>query len=297
MTEFEQSVPNPLGRRTASGGILMVAARLTTRLIDLVMMLVLTRILVAADFGLVALALSLVSVADAVLDLPLNTALLRLPEITSAHYDTAFTISILRAMVLAAIIVLAAWPFSVAYGDSRLILLACVLSLSPIARGLTSPRLAEFQKKMSFWRDFSVEITGKLVSFVVGTVVAIATHSYWAIALITVTYPLAMVAESFRLAPYRPRLTLSRVSAFWDFVGWMSLSQVISAFNWQLDRLLLGKLRPLTEVGLFSTSTDLASIPFAAIFGPVMRPLLRHSRSCKTTNHAWPAATKMRPTH
>ena len=268
------SEPKRLGQRAAAGGGLMVIARLLTRLIDLGTLLVLTRILLPTDFGLVAIAMTLVYVTEAALEMPLNQALLRLPDITRAHYDTAFTIGLIRAGVLVTIFVGGAVPFATLYGDHRLVRLVCVLGLAPAARSLQSPRLAEFQKSMSFWRDFAVELSGKLVAFAAGTTVALATHSYWAIAVGSVVYPVAMAVQSYRFAPYRPRLALSEYRVFADFVGWMSAAQLVGAVNWQIERLLLGKLEPMARLGLFTTASDLANIPFLAMFGPMARPLL-----------------------
>ncbi|OYV32903.1 MAG: hypothetical protein B7Z80_25595, partial [Rhodospirillales bacterium 20-64-7] len=88
------NTPSPqLGRKTALGSMLLVGARFVSRVFDLVTMLVLARLLEPSDFGLVAIAGSVVAIADATLDLPINQALIRLTHITDAHYDTAFTLS------------------------------------------------------------------------------------------------------------------------------------------------------------------------------------------------------------
>jgi PST family polysaccharide transporter len=275
-----RAVPAPkgragaLGRRTAIGGVLLVGARLLARLIDLGTMLVLARILEPKDFGLVAIAMSVVSIVEAALELPVNAALVRLPVIAKSLYDTAFTLSLLRGLALTAILLACAWPFALAYADPRLALLVCVLSLAPVARGLISPCLAGFQKKMSFWRDFAIEIGGKLVGFACAVGLALTTGSYWSIAVGAVSFTLAMAICSYALAPYRPRLSLSGLPVFASFVGWLSIAQIISAVNWQFERLLLGQLKTTTALGLFTAASDIASIPFLAVFGPILRPLL-----------------------
>ena len=252
----------------------MIVARLTTRVFDLAMMVVLARILQPMDFGLVAIAMTLVTVVEAALELPVNQALVHLPSISTPQYDTAFTLSSLRGLALSGILVLGAWPFAHFYGDIRLAWLVIVLSVGPIARGFVSPRLAEYQRLMSFWRDFTIELAGKLVGFAVGVAAALLTQSYWSIAVGTVAYPLAMALASYCLAPYRPRLSLAELPIFSGFVGWMSAGQVVSALNWQFERLLLGKLVVTSQLGLFTTASDMASIPMLALFGPILRPLL-----------------------
>jgi PST family polysaccharide transporter len=245
-----------------------------TRLVDLVTMIVLARVLDSTDFGLVALAGSIVAVSDTVLELPLNQALLRLSKIEASHYNTAFTLSVLRGLVLGAVLLLLPWPFAQFFGDPRLSWLIVFLSISPIARSLVSPRLAEYQKTMSFWRDFAIEITGKAVAFAVAIVTALLTKSYWSLASGTVTYSLTMAITSYIFAPYRPRFSLAELKLFSGFLGWMSAAQIISAFNWQFERLLLGKLNSTAQLGIFTAASDIAGIPFLALFVPMLRPML-----------------------
>jgi len=263
-----------LGRQTAAGGILLVGARMISRVFDLITMLILARLLMPSDFGLVAIATSVVTILDATLDMPINQALLRLDEIIEIQYDTAFTLSLLRGVVLTTVLIAAAVPIAKGYHDPRLVLLICVLSFAPALRSLVSPRLAMFQKQMIFWRDLAMEFSGKLAGFACAVATALATHSYWAIAVGTVSFPAVMAIASYILAPYRPRLSLSELPIFSGFLGWMSAGQVVNALNWQCERLLLGTFKSATQLGLFSTASDITSIPFLAIFGPIMRPLL-----------------------
>ncbi len=263
-----------IGHRTAMGGMLLVGARLITRVIDLATMLVLARLLVPTDFGLVAIAMSAVAIVKSALELPLNQALVRLPLVSRAQYDTAFTLAVLRVLAVDAVILLGAAPFAQFYEDPRLFALVCVLAIGASARGLTSPRMAEYQRDMSFWRDCVLLLGSKCLGFVVGATTAVVTHSYWAIAAGAITWPLTIVTSSYCFAPYRPRFSLAELSSFSGFVGWASAAQVISAVNWQSERLLLGKLQPKASLGLFTTASDISLIPVMAFFGPMIRPLL-----------------------
>jgi O-antigen/teichoic acid export membrane protein len=263
-----------VGRQTATGSILLILTRLSSRFIDLATMSILARNLSPTDFGLVAVAMTFVLLADAMLEMPVNEAMVRQPVITASQYDTAFTLGCLRGLVLSTIVVLVASPFASFYADPRLAGLLCVLSISSFSRGMRSPRLAAYHKQMSFWRDLVMEIGGKIAGFAVSTILCFWTHSYWSIAAASVVFPFAMAILSYILAPYRPRFSLSDFSAFSGFLGWMSLAQVISALSWQSDRLLMAKLTTKLEFGFFSAATDLANIPVVALFGPVMRPFL-----------------------
>lgn len=252
----------------------MIGARLVSRVLDLGAMLVLARLLFPRDFGLVAIAMSLIYIVEAALELPTSQALVQLREIEPEHYDTAFTLSLIRGLLLGVIVGSLAWPFARFYSDVRLFPLICVLSTAPIARGLVSPRLADFSKRLDFSPDFIMEFSGKCLAIVIAIIVGLLTRSYWSIVAITVITPLAGSLVSYVIAPYRPRLSLTKLSAFSGFLGWITAAQVISALNWQADRLLLGKMSSRAALGEFTAANDTSNIPVAALFSPILRPLL-----------------------
>lgn len=263
-----------VGRRTAIGGTWTVGARLVSRVVDLATMVVLAHLLQPRDFGLVAIAMTVIFIVEAALELPLSQALVRLKRIESEHYDTAFTLGLLRGFALSTIVCIVSWPFAHFYSDKRLLLLVCILSLAPASRGLVSPKLADFSRNFDFTPDFIMELAGKLVAFTTAILLALTTHSYWSIAVGTVLAPTVSTTTSYFLAPYRPHLSLLKLSAFSGFLGWITAAQVISSLNWQADRLILGKIASRSDLGLFTAANDTANIPLLAFMSPIMRPLL-----------------------
>ncbi|MCB5945664.1 oligosaccharide flippase family protein [Acidocella sp. KAb 2-4] len=252
----------------------MVTARLATRAVDLCTMLILARLLSPLDFGLIAIAMTLITLLEAALELPLSQALVQLPRIEPHHFHTAFTIGLLRGVALCVIAMSLALPFDRWYGHPELTPLIQALSLAPASRGLQNPRLAEYAKELNFKYEFYLEISGKALAFLAGSLTAYFLHTYWAIALCTIVAPASTTLMGYIILPYRPRLSLRDWRLFSDFLGWFSLSQIIMAVNFQSDQLLLGKLLPPAKLGLFSTANSLTYIPLTALFGPVLRPLL-----------------------
>jgi O-antigen/teichoic acid export membrane protein len=263
-----------VGRMTVIGGTWTIGARLISRLFDLGTMVVLAHILHPKDFGLVAIAMTVIYVVEAALEMPVSQALVRLTDPSDRHYDTAFTLGVLRGVALTSLVCLISWPFAMFYGDRHLLLLVCVLSLAPAARGLVSPRLADFSRNLDFSPDFRMEFAGKVAAFTAAITIAITTRSYWAIAVGTLTAPVVSTIASYFVAPYRPGFSLAELASFSGFLGWITAAQVVSSLNWQADRLLLGKLISSSELGLFTAANDAANIPLLALLGPLLRPLL-----------------------
>lgn len=259
---------------TMLGAMWTVSSRIAGRAIDFVILLVLARALTPADFGLTALAISLVVVIDTVLEVQLMQALTRLKSVTKLHLDTAFTIGILRSLVLLTLLVSAAWPISIIYEDDKLIGLVLVLAIGPVSRSLYSPGMVHFARALKFKQVFIMEVAGKVVAASLSMAVLYLDNGYWAIVTNTVAAPFMMAVFSYLLAPHRPSFSLREWSEFQEILGWMSLSQLVSALNWQLDRLILGRYIPAPTLGQYAMASDVAVLPVQTIVGPAMAPLL-----------------------
>ncbi len=263
-----------LSGQVASANIWQIAGKFLGRIFDLLTLAVLSHLLTPADFGLTALAMSAIYITEAITQLPLGVVMLNVKQPPQEMYDTAFTLAFLRGLALAVLLGGVAVVMAEVYRDPRLVPLVLALALAPILRGLISPGMVLFMREMDFRQQTALEVAGKVVAFVVATSTAALTHSYWAIASATITAPLVMNALSYWFAPYTPRLGLSHWTSFRDFVGWNSVAQLFMALNWQMDRLLLGRLVPRTALGHFTMASDVANILNQAVLVPIGGPLL-----------------------
>ncbi|KQV70334.1 lipopolysaccharide biosynthesis protein [Rhizobium sp. Root1220] len=263
-----------LAFKAIKGAGWLVFSRFVGRLIDFGTLLVLARILTPADFGLAALATSLVLVVDTVLEVPVTQALVRLRSVDKSHLDTGFTLGILRSFLIAIIVLAAAWPFSVFNHETMLMPLALVLALGPIARGFVSPAMVNFARQLGFHQTFLLETSGKVCASIVAVVVVLYGGGYWAIAANFVIASVASTVASYILAPYRPAFSLARLSDFKGFIGWFSSAQLISALNWQFDRFVIGAHADRTTLGRYSVASDVAAVPTQSIIGPALQPVM-----------------------
>ncbi|MFT3952973.1 MAG: oligosaccharide flippase family protein [Piscinibacter sp.] len=252
----------------------LVLSRFLGRFVDFFTLLILARVLTPADFGVVALAMTLVVIVDTVLEVPVTQALTRLAAIDKADLDTGFTLGALRGLAIAAVLVAAAWPFSLLYRDGHLVPLVFALAAGPISRGLYSPAMVHFVRDLSFRQAFITELIGKIVAFAAAVTVVLWGGGYWAIVANFVVAPFAATIASYVLAPYRPRLSLQRFSQFSSFVGWFSSAQIVSALNWQFDRVLLGAFVDKATLGRYTVASDLAVLPTQSLIGPAMQPVM-----------------------
>ncbi|MDM9625171.1 oligosaccharide flippase family protein [Rhizobium sp. S152] len=263
-----------LAVKAIKGAGWLVFSRFVGRTIDFFTLLVLARILTPADFGLAALATSLVVVVDTMLEVPVTQALVRLPTIDKSHLDTGFTVGLMRGIVIGTILLAAAWPYSWINHDNHLVLLVAVLSLGPISRGLTSPAMVNFARQLGFRQTFILEASGKVTAAIIAMLVVLSGGAYWAIVANFVIASFASTVASYILAPYRPAFSLARLPDFAGFIGWFSSAQLVSALNWQFDRFLIGALADRPTLGRYAVASDVAVIPTQSLIGPALQPIM-----------------------
>ncbi len=262
-----------LGRKVAFGALWLVGSRIATKAMNLIAMLVVARLLTPADFGLVALAATVWLILDAITDLSLSEALIRMRAPPKSAYDTALTMNALRGLSLSAIMLAMALPFAELYGDPRLTELLLALAVCPVFKGLVSPRMADLARALRLKLVFALEVSAKAASFVASIAFAIATQSYWALIAGLIAAPTINCLVSYILAPYRPGISLSHWREIIRFSGWLALSQAIVTLNAHADRFFVGGHLGQADLGQYTVGTELATLPTQGPVLPITRAL------------------------
>lgn len=255
------------------GGAWMVAARWSLRLIGLVNITILARLLVPADFGLLAIAIATLAILEAFASMPFGTALIRFKDATPAEYDTAWSFNVLRGFVLA-VILIALGPFvASAYDDPRLTNVLFVLAMVSVVEGIKSVGLVQLSKDLLFGKLFVVEVVIQLGKVLATIIFALILRNYWALVLGMLAGSSIGVIASFAVHPYRPKLNLSAWHRLLGFSIWLSGAGILSTTLNRLNIFLLGAFVPLSGVGIFNVGNEIGLMVSSEISGPVQRVL------------------------
>lgn len=255
------------------GSLLLTMSRAIVNALGAVSLIVLARLLVPADFGIFAIATTMLAIIQSFTDLSVGQALIQRAEVERRHIDTAWTMSALRGVLLGAGLALAAPALAALYDEPRLSAVLMALGGSLALSGLTSPRLILLQKNLHFWQASVVEVAQKS-SGVLSTIIFAALYqSYWALVAGAIVTQLAQTIASYVLAPYRPRISFSEVKSILSFSGWLSLGEIVNTLNWRADYLILGKFVSARDVGYYSVGSNLALLPTREAITPLTKTL------------------------
>src|SRR5258705_5796197 len=148
--------------KMARGAAWMVLFKLGERSLGLVSMLILVRLLSAHDFGLVAMALSFIFMAELLTSFGFDVALIQNQAANDRHYHTAWTCNVLVGFFIFLLMLAAARPITSFYGEPALFWVVCWLALGPLIGGCENIRVIAFCKGLRVCRGIAVQINPKL---------------------------------------------------------------------------------------------------------------------------------------
>lgn len=243
------------------GAVSLGGARIVINVLNAASILVLARLLTPNDFGIVAIASSVLSVVLSVTEVSLQPSLVQCPDATREHVDTVWTMALIRSGLTLAFFVIAAFPLASVYSDPRLVPVFFVSGITGAFMGLYNPRISLATRDMRFGPLTMFQICQKFVGLALAIVLAVALGSFWAIIIGTAIGAGAATLLSYFLVPYRPRLTLVHAGEIWGFSGWLFVSQLCETLNWRFDQLAIGLVAPKAALGQYSVADNLAAIP------------------------------------
>ena len=259
--------------RVMRGAVWIIGGRFFVRALGLINTLVLARLLVPEDFGLVAIGVTVMQLLQNITDIGVSRTVVKFRNAGRAQYDTLFTISLIRGLAVSAIMLIAAMFADNFYNDPRVTVIFLGIAVVPLVHALMNPRFFEFERELDFSKQFMLEAADKLIGVAVSITIAIVFRTYWAIILGLVTGAFAQLVMSWLLRPYRPRLSFSAIGEIGGFAGWLAGLSFVAALNNKLDVLFLGKFVSPADVGAFFVGGSVASLPSGEIAIPMARAI------------------------
>jgi O-antigen/teichoic acid export membrane protein len=248
-------------RRTAKGAGWIVGWRMATRVLGLGSTLVLARVLMPADFGLVALAAAFITSLEALSVLGVDEALIRTESPRRALYDTAFTINLIRGVATAVLLLILSGPIAAFFNEPRLANVLFALAAGSVISGGHNIGTIDFRREITFHKEFQLFVIPRIVSVATTITCAFVFHSYWALVAGILIGRVVLAGYSYVLHPFRPRLTISAWRELAGFSFWTWLLSIVSLIRDRTDSFFIGHALDARAVGMFSVATEIASLP------------------------------------
>jgi lipopolysaccharide exporter len=267
-----EPVPGTHGRPSTTRAVAWtLAARQGERLLGVVSISILARLLSPSDFGLVAMGTSVAALVEVIAAFGFDWALVRLPNPTREHYDTAWTLRVLCGALVFAVLAGLAHPIALLYSRPAVAAVVVVMGLNSLIGSVENIWMAEFRRQNRFDQEFRLRTLAKIAGVLTATGVALQTHSYWALVAGITASRVTSSALSYRLHPLRPHWDLSRSADLLHFSVWLLLGNVTDVLRSRFSEIWLGRNIGPRSVGLYSMASELSALASTELAAPINR--------------------------
>jgi O-antigen/teichoic acid export membrane protein len=290
-----------LKRRILSAGSWSLAGNALGYPIRLGSNLLLTRLLVPEMFGVMAIAMLVMTGLTMFSDLGLSQNIVQSKRGSDPTYlNTAWAIQIARGLLLwllalciAMLVAAANWyglvPSSSVYADPYLPYVIAAVAFSAVIGGFNSTKTAEASRNLSLGRVVQIQLVSQIAGLICMIGWVLIDRSIWAlVAGSLVSTALVMLLSHVWLPGTANRWHWDQ-SAFHEifhFGKWMFLSSILGFFANNADRMLLGGYVNATMLGIYSIAftfsgsiTQILNTIFSQVSYPALSEVARERPS------------------
>lgn len=247
-------------RKSILGGMIWkMGERVLDQGVSFVVSIILARLLLPDDYGLVALTTVFLNLANVFITSGFSTALIQKKDADNRDFSTIFYCSQLCALVLYAVLFLISPLVAAFYNRSELTLLLRVFALVVPLGVYNTVQNAYISRHMQFRKTFIASFIGAVISGVVGIVLAYLGCGVWALVVQSITARIANTVVLCFAVPWHPTMEFSGSSAkkMMTYGSRVLMADLSGAFFGELRNLIIGRVYTTSDLAFYSKGQQL----------------------------------------
>ena len=216
--------------------------------------LVIARILLTEDYGLVALITVFIEILNVFVDSGMANALIQKKDADDLDFSSVFYFNMVLCCILYFLLFLAAPFIAVFYNNSSITLLVRILGIQLIISGIKNVQQAYVSRTMQFKRFFFSTLGGTIGAGVIGIVMACTGFGVWALVAQQLFNTTVDTLILWITVKWRPKwmFSLQRLKKLFSY-GWKLLvSTLIDKVYTEIRSLLIGKIYSPADLAYYN---------------------------------------------
>lgn len=242
----------------------------------LVVVLVLARLLTPEEFGIVAIAQTILSFAEVLQQMGLGSALIQTDKLSKRMERTAVTAVLATSLAICAVVYIFVGDLARLFQTPELPAIMPVLLASFVLTALNGPSIMLLNREMRF-RELAI---AQLATYIVGygavaVGLALLDFSYWALIWATLVQTVLFFIAAHWLRPVWPTLRPdgSDLKLLFNFGGGMMLAQIFNNLARRGDNMIVAATLGSAPLGYYSRAYSLMDMA-NQLFGTVLYKVL-----------------------
>ncbi|GEM_PF-6731106 len=265
---------------------LMGLQGLIERVAGLLSTLILARILMPEDFGIVVMSFLIILFFQEVTDMGENSYLESREKIDNADINGAFTLNLMIKVPIYVTVCFLSPFIAKLFESPEIVSVIILLCLFDILNCFKNPALVLMTREYKYERIFYLGLTTKFTSILVTVSFAVLLKNHWALVIGHATTSVISVVGSYVIFKYLPRLDRSRIRKQLNFSIWILCQKLVGYFRNQLDTFLTGIIVGKAALGAYNNMKFISQLPSFSILYPMTEPLVHTFREFKHAKEA-----------
>lgn len=238
--------------------------------------IVLSRLLNPADFGLLAMCMPMLAFVALFQDLGLTQATVQKPTITHGEVNVLFWVGLSAALSLALLMPAAAPLLAAFYGEPRVAPLTAALAVPIMISGLAAQHYALLNRQMRFGALAAVDAASAAAGLAVSIAWAVMQPSIWALYAGMVTSAALPMLAFWYLSGWRPSRPrrVSGMAGLINFGAGVTGFRLANFFSRNADNVLIGRFLGEVSLGAYDRAYRLLLFPLQQVSRPVEKVML-----------------------
>lgn len=256
-----------LKQKTVNGVMWSSIDRFTTQGIQFVFSILIARLLLPSDYGVVAMLGIFLAVSQTFVDSGFGVALIRKIDRTDTDFSTVFYFNIAVGLFFYAVLWLAS-PYIAAFYDIPLLEdVTKVVALTLVFSSFSGVQSAKLTIAIDFKTGAKISVTVTLLSGAVGLWMAYRGYGVWALVVQSVSGSLMRTALLWLFVRWMPKLVFSWRSfrEMFSFGSKLLTSRLLDTVYNNLYTLVIGRCFSSATLGVYSRADGLAQYPSSNI--------------------------------
>jgi len=247
-----------------------------TQGIQFIVTIVLARILLPEEFGIVVLVTVFIAIAGVFVQSGFNTALIQKSKADEVDFSSVFYLSLVIASLIYITLFFTA-PFVAGFfKESELVSVLRILSITLFFGAVNSIQIAVISRNMQFKKLFASSLGAVVISGIVGVLMAYAGFGVWALVGQQLTNQFIVTVILWFTVKWRPKLIFSmeRIKILFSF-GWKLLvSSLLDTLYTNLRSLFIGKMFSPAILGFYNRGEQFPNLIVSNINGSIQSVML-----------------------
>ncbi len=269
----------PLKEQAVKGTGWSAIERFATQGISFIIQLILARLLMPEDYGVIAMLAIFLQIAQVFIDSGFANALIRKLDCTDADYSTVFYYNLIVAFLIYSLFFYTAPLVSKFYNVSILTDVMRVISVTLIINALCIVQRTKLVKRIDFKTQAEISIVAVLISGCIGILLAYNGYGVWSLCLQSIFNSLFQFLLLSFFVRWLPKLVFSRQSfnEMFNYGSKILGASLISVIYSNLYTIVIGKRFASETLGYYSRADQFVRFPstnITAIISKVSLPVL-----------------------